>query len=132
MTVHNKFLTCTQQYLWHLYLIYLWYFRNFLDSICLIRIIKISYMVNIEFRNFIVTLRLIIAIILEVIMILLCFWYELSRGQAQDIPFSYAPSDLIELQSFGSIILTNISSIIIFKQCLPFSRHWIVLWVIYF
>ena len=37
------------------------------------------------------------------------------RGPAQDVPFFYMPSHLIELQSFKSIILTDISGIFIFK-----------------
>ena len=37
------------------------------------------------------------------------------HGPAQDVPFFYMPSQLSELQSFKSIISTNISGIFIFK-----------------
>ena len=36
------------------------------------------------------------------------------RGPAQDVPFFYAPTHLSELQSFKSIISTNISGIFVF------------------
>ena len=52
-----------------------------------------------------------------------CPSQHIRRGPAQDVPFFYTPSHLSELQSFKSIISTNISSVFIFKYCTTFFRH---------
>ena len=78
-TIQTKYLKCTHKKLWQLVFPFFWKYSNLLVWVWSKWSSAMNYFINIYMRGDIVRLRLVVAIILEVVMIWLLFWLGMNR-----------------------------------------------------
>ena len=81
ITIYKKFITCDQKQITTLRIILSCHYIEFSEWVYLTSSFAIGTIINIDYRNDIVTLKLIITIILEGIVILQCLWIFMNRNR---------------------------------------------------